>query len=348
MTRRSLPAGRRSRNEPAGRNDPAQLAGGAGRNESARGVEGGFGGRVRVAGHDVELFELLSGVLEVLKLDHANLGETFAQPAVAGVEQTNQTKLLAVGHNLEKSAGLEGPAFGGAIEQEGDGPLWYPHPSRPRPLAEGSGHAYAPPTQTRIPGVHDLGLVHAVVDLLELNTPKRNVRASRRSSRTSAGLSTAHSVSSPPLAGDDDDSMPPAMDTTGAAAEQKPPMMTVLAKEYSEDNGTKVWGIGVDSDQYNTIGAVDPDLQEYVLTSMLKRVDVAVFEIIKAQSEGNFAAGPNVYDLSVDGVGYATVTSTTLSTTWKPPRQPSSLATWLCRPTQPRSVADQATGTRSA
>lgn len=82
--------------------------------------------------------------------------------------------------------------------------------------------------------------------------------------------------------------------------------MFQAAKDYSEDNGTKVWGIGVDSDQYNTIGAVDPELQEYVLTSMLKRVDVAVYEILNAQEEGAFAAGPNVYDLSVDGVGYST------------------------------------------
>jgi basic membrane protein A len=82
--------------------------------------------------------------------------------------------------------------------------------------------------------------------------------------------------------------------------------MFAAAKEYSEDNGTKVWGIGVDSDQYNTIGTVDVSLQEYVLTSMLKRVDVAVFEVLKAQAEGSFAAGPQVYDLSVDGVGYST------------------------------------------
>jgi basic membrane protein A len=82
--------------------------------------------------------------------------------------------------------------------------------------------------------------------------------------------------------------------------------MFAAAKEYSEDNGTKVWGIGVDSDQYNTIGTVDASLQEYVLTSMLKRVDVAVFEVLKAQAEGNFIAGPQVYDLSVDGVGYST------------------------------------------
>ena len=81
--------------------------------------------------------------------------------------------------------------------------------------------------------------------------------------------------------------------------------MFAAAKEFSEDNGSKVWGIGVDSDQYNTIGTVDASLQEYVLTSMLKRVDVAVFEILKDHANGDFAAGPQVYDLSVDGVGYS-------------------------------------------
>lgn len=79
--------------------------------------------------------------------------------------------------------------------------------------------------------------------------------------------------------------------------------MFAAAKEHSEATGTKVWGIGVDSDQYNT---VDAEVQEYVLTSMLKRVDNAVFEVIKAHLDGTFAAGNIVYDLSVDGVGYST------------------------------------------
>ena len=39
---------------------------------------------------------------------------------------------------------------------------------------------------------------------------------------------------------------------------------------------------------------------------MLKRVDVAVFEIISAQVNGDFDSGNVVYDLSVDGVGYST------------------------------------------
>ncbi len=74
------------------------------------------------------------------------------------------------------------------------------------------------------------------------------------------------------------------------------------AKEQSDATGSKVWAIGVDSDQYYT---VDPDVQEYVLTSMLKRVDVSIFEMIRSVIEGNAVAGPTAYDLSVDGVGYS-------------------------------------------
>ncbi len=74
------------------------------------------------------------------------------------------------------------------------------------------------------------------------------------------------------------------------------------AKDYSEANDTHVWAIGVDSDQYLTAG----DFQSYILTSMLKRVDVAVFNTIQAVQTGTFQAGPQVFDLSVDGVGYST------------------------------------------
>jgi len=75
------------------------------------------------------------------------------------------------------------------------------------------------------------------------------------------------------------------------------------AKEYSEANSTKVWAIGVDSDQYLTAGE---DVQEYILTSMLKRVDVAVYNTIDSVVDGTFESGANVFDLSVDGVGYST------------------------------------------
>jgi len=65
----------------------------------------------------------------------------------------------------------------------------------------------------------------------------------------------------------------------------------------------EVWNIGVDSDLYEQ---VDADLQPYVLTSMLKRVDVAVHTVIEAEVNGAFAPGIQVFDLSVDGVGYST------------------------------------------
>jgi basic membrane protein A len=65
----------------------------------------------------------------------------------------------------------------------------------------------------------------------------------------------------------------------------------------------EVWAIGVDSDQYNLVEA---DLQPYILTSMLKKVDVATYDTIKVFCEGNFQAGKQVFDLSVDGVDYST------------------------------------------
>lgn len=64
------------------------------------------------------------------------------------------------------------------------------------------------------------------------------------------------------------------------------------------------WAIGVDSDQYLTSG--DEKAQAVILTSMLKRVDVAVFETIKASVNGDTTGGIKMFDLSNDGVGYST------------------------------------------
>ncbi len=64
------------------------------------------------------------------------------------------------------------------------------------------------------------------------------------------------------------------------------------------------WAIGVDSDQYLT--ASSDEQRARILTSMLKRVDVAVFETIKAVQAGDTAGGTQIFDLSTDGVGYAT------------------------------------------
>ena len=76
------------------------------------------------------------------------------------------------------------------------------------------------------------------------------------------------------------------------------------AREFSSHEGnSKVWAIGVDSDQY---GTSDESVREYILTSMLKRVDTAVYNIVKAQRDGEFSGGTVNHDLTNDGVGYAT------------------------------------------
>ncbi|MCY4104806.1 MAG: BMP family ABC transporter substrate-binding protein [bacterium] len=75
------------------------------------------------------------------------------------------------------------------------------------------------------------------------------------------------------------------------------------AKEFSEAGGSHVWAIGVDSDQYNTSAE---EVRPYILTSMLKRVDVAVYNTIEAVANGAFTGGTTVFNLAVDGVGYST------------------------------------------
>ena len=75
------------------------------------------------------------------------------------------------------------------------------------------------------------------------------------------------------------------------------------AKEFSESGGSHVWAIGVDSDQYNTSAE---EVRPYILTSMLKRVDVAVYNTIEAVANGAFTGGTTVFNLAVDGVGYST------------------------------------------
>lgn len=66
----------------------------------------------------------------------------------------------------------------------------------------------------------------------------------------------------------------------------------------------KALAIGVDSDQYNQATvAADKDI---ILTSMMKRVDVAVFDFLQADAKGDLSVLPQRFDLKVDGVGYAT------------------------------------------
>jgi basic membrane protein A len=57
------------------------------------------------------------------------------------------------------------------------------------------------------------------------------------------------------------------------------------------------WAIGVDSDQYDEAPCC-------VLTSMIKKVDVAVVEAARAVAEGRFTGGDRELGLAEDGVGF--------------------------------------------
>ncbi len=63
------------------------------------------------------------------------------------------------------------------------------------------------------------------------------------------------------------------------------------------------WVIGVDSNQYLSASA---DAQPHVLSSMLKRVDNAVFATIEDFVNGDFAGGTHEFSLENEGIDYAT------------------------------------------
>jgi len=71
-------------------------------------------------------------------------------------------------------------------------------------------------------------------------------------------------------------------------------------EQYGKDaNGqAKKFVIGVDSNQ----NGVKPG---FVLTSMVKRVDNAVFDVVKEVLDGKFQGGFHVFGLDKDGVAYA-------------------------------------------
>jgi len=61
--------------------------------------------------------------------------------------------------------------------------------------------------------------------------------------------------------------------------------------------------IGVDSDQALT---ADAGVRDVIITSMLKKVDVAVYDFIKSVNDGTVKAGPITYDLKAGGVDFST------------------------------------------
>ncbi len=97
------------------------------------------------------------------------------------------------------------------------------------------------------------------------------------------------------------------------------------AVKEANDAGTTVWAIGVDSDQGSEANAGVPnDVKPYILTSMIKRVDVAVFETIRDVNEGDFdggRAGPSTSPPTASATRRPAVTSTTSSTSSRTSRQ---------------------------
>ena len=62
--------------------------------------------------------------------------------------------------------------------------------------------------------------------------------------------------------------------------------------------------IGVDSDQHEVVSA---DQAEWIMTSMIKRVDTAVYDAIVSVSDGTFEGGTGqIFGLADEGISYAT------------------------------------------
>ncbi|MBB4914138.1 BMP family lipoprotein [Streptosporangium saharense] len=72
---------------------------------------------------------------------------------------------------------------------------------------------------------------------------------------------------------------------------------------FEAAKAAKGLAIGVDSDQAKTAAA---DVQGVVMTSMIKKVDVAVFDFLKSFTSNSVKAGNTVYDLKAGGVDYST------------------------------------------
>lgn len=62
------------------------------------------------------------------------------------------------------------------------------------------------------------------------------------------------------------------------------------------------WAIGVDSDQAKT---ASKDVRSLILTSVVKNVDVGVFDFIKSVKDGTFKGGPKEFKLKDGGVSLA-------------------------------------------
>jgi basic membrane lipoprotein Med (substrate-binding protein (PBP1-ABC) superfamily)/DNA-binding SARP family transcriptional activator len=69
----------------------------------------------------------------------------------------------------------------------------------------------------------------------------------------------------------------------------------------------QLWAIGVDTDQHESVlrlsGAVHSEAwRRHILTSVLKRVDVAVYEIVKDFAQGRFTSGARLFNVATGGL----------------------------------------------
>ncbi len=74
------------------------------------------------------------------------------------------------------------------------------------------------------------------------------------------------------------------------------------ADQLSKEGAIHRWAIGVDTDQYFIGGINEAAWQEHILTSMVKRVDVAVYETLADEVNESFTSGPHVLGLAAGGV----------------------------------------------
>ncbi|MFV9673100.1 MAG: BTAD domain-containing putative transcriptional regulator, partial [Acidimicrobiia bacterium] len=94
------------------------------------------------------------------------------------------------------------------------------------------------------------------------------------------------------------------------------------ANQVTEETGIHRWAIGVDYDVYQDWTSTEPmpgtaelppfvelipaDLLPHILSSILKRTDVAFYVALEDYANGIFESGRRVFDVSNDGIGYST------------------------------------------
>jgi basic membrane protein A len=75
------------------------------------------------------------------------------------------------------------------------------------------------------------------------------------------------------------------------------------AQEQSSLQGEHLWAIGVDADQYLD---VDPELQDHVLTSMIKRFDVVIYTTVEDFVQGAFEPTYQLLNLADGALDFST------------------------------------------